>query len=477
MELTTNFPLPARGLLSRSFRIFEKVSAHPLLLIGVHGLCLAAVDFPYWQWIVPFVLGVTFFSRNRVVSISLLNIVFFALTGGLLSVTSPAIDSEIQYWQGPMNTVILSGALIAAIYFGLFHLMLRQKIFRRPVLIGLTLIALLGFTAVMLRDVRIFNSIALAGFFAMIRVFWPMCYQLSEVDSLRTRRFYEHLGTLAFPWQFGWASPNIVRGYSDLTNAAASSEQDFRKIQISGVKLMLFALVTQVLAQQFSDLVFSKLENGDLVVSPLSQWLGVDISTWNYLQLGMPPFAGWIFVFASSIYFLLMFSAITNAAVSIARMCGFMVFREVYQPLQATSFNAFLGRMYYYYIAILLRFFFYPLWQMLRPVRVRKARIFLAHFLTILIGGFLTTGLRSLPFTVYESFLPLADLVAFRWPYFVALALLSGVTAILPAWSLLGRFRGVWYFTLFTVCYALQIRYFDSPLSETCRAFQHLFGI
>ena len=170
MELTTSFPFPAKALLRRSNLILEKASNHPLLLIIIHWLCLAAMDFPYWKLIGPFALGVTFLTKDRVRTFSRLNIIFFLLSGGLLSITLPGVDSEVQLSQASMTTVLSSAGLIAAIYFILFNLMLRQKIFRRPVTICSIIVVILGVAAVKLSEIAVLNAIALASFIAMIRV-------------------------------------------------------------------------------------------------------------------------------------------------------------------------------------------------------------------------------------------------------------------------------------------------------------------
>lgn len=448
-------------------------------LVLLHWLCLAAVDFPYWKFAGLFVLGATFLPFDRIRTVSALNIVFFLITGGILSITSPAVDSEVQFIEAPYLALV-STVLVALIYFALFQLQLRYKFLRQPLLACILCVLLLGSVTLSetVRQNQMVFQFFIAAFAAMIRVFWSACYQLSEIDSLKARPFWEHLGTLAFPWQFGWASPNIVRGFSDLKNEAPRSPEEFRKSQISGMKLMLWALVLQVLADQMSAFVFSRTDTGgEMIVSPLSQWLGVDLSTTGYLEMGIPRYAAWIFVTCTSIHFALSLAATTHAAVSMVRMCGFMVFRHVYRPLHATSFNNFLGRMYYYYIAILLRFFFYPLWRLLRPVRNKNVRIFLTHFLTIFGGGYLTTALRYAPFTVYSRFTELSSIMWGRWPYFLALSTISASSALLPEIAFLGRLRGAWYFLIYTLCFSLQIHYYDTTFQDSLRAFFNLFGL
>lgn len=449
-----------------------------MLLIFIHWLCLAAVDFPYWPYLGFFIAGVTFIPRDRVFVTSAMNILFFLVTGGLFSATLPAVDSQVVYQQFPVWMVLLTSLLIAGIYWALYHLMLRYKLFRRPVLIGLGLIVLFGYLTMISRPNLILYLFFVACFIGMIRVFWSTCYQLSEVDFLSSRPFFHHLGTLAFPWQFGWASPNIVRGYSDLKNAVPASGVEFSRAQISGLKLMIYALAMGLFANEFSKFFFTRLTvGGEIIPSPFSMWLGRDFSTSTYLNRELPVGLSWIFIFLTSIHFALVLASSTNAAVSIARMCGFMVFRHVYKPLQATSFNNFLGRMYYYYIAILLRFFFYPLWQNLRPVRNRRLRIFLTNFLTICLGGFLTTALRYSPFSVHQAFESLPDEVIFRWPYIVTLSVISATSSLLPEWNGGGRFKGVWYFSIYTLCFSLQLRFYDTTTADSWNAFKHLFGL
>lgn len=454
------------------------ITKYPLFMIAVHWLCLGAMDFPYWQYIGLFVAGVTFISRDRVEVTAILNILFFLVSGGLLSATLPGVDSQVVYHFFSPYMVLGTAVFIAGIYFALYHAMLRFKPLRRPLTIGLALIILFGYLTVQFRPNLGLFYFFVACFIAMIRVFWSTCYQLSEVDFLSTRPFFHHLGTLAFPWQFGWASPNIVRGYSDLKNVNPVSKEEFNRAQVSGTKLIVYALVMQIFAKYFAEFFFTRINSGgEIISSPFSMWLGLDFSTASYLNLSLSPGLSWLFIFLTSIHFVLALASSTNAAVSIARMCGFMVFRHVYKPLQATSFNNFLGRMYYYYIAILLRFFFYPLWQHLRPIHNRRLRIFLTNFLTIALGGFLTTTLRYAPFRVWDGFTGLLDDVTFRWPYIITLSVVSATSSLLPDWPGGGRFKGIWYFSIYTLCFALQLRYFDSTIGESWAAFKHLFGL
>lgn len=469
---------PNRFLKDRSNLIFEKASNYPLLLIVIHWFCLAAMNFPYWPYLGFFIAGITFIPQDRVWMTSALNILFFLVTGGLLSATLPGVDSQVVYQQFPLWVVLSASALIAGIYFALYRLMLRFKFFRHPLLFGLGLILLFGYLTVLCRPNLTLYFFFVACFTGMVRVFWSTCYQLSEVDFLSSRPFFHHLGTLAFPWQFGWASPNIVRGYSDLKNAAPASQEEFRLAQLSGLKLMISALIVGLTADAFAEFFFTRVTaGGELNPSTFSMWLGRDFSTSAYLNRELPIGLSWVFIFLTSIHFALALASSTNAAVSIARMCGFMVFRHVYRPLQATSFNNFLGRMYYYYIAILLRFIFYPLWQHLRPIRNRRVRIFLTNFLTIALGGFLTTALRYGPFTVYQGFDTLPGEVIFRWPYIVTLSVISATSSFLPDCPFGRPFRGLWYFSIYTLCFALQLRFYDTTTADAWNAFKHLFSL
>lgn len=454
-----------------------------LAMIGLHWAALAFLRFPFWEFIGPLILLMSFLPFERLRLMSALNMAFAVVTGSLISISTPTTGDFNVVWPPPWVTfpdswivypLILSA--FAVVYFLLFHFFCRFKFIRTPVLAGLSILAVLVFILHKMEPGTIPRAVVIGLVFAVTRAFWGMCYQLSETDVLRRVPFLIHLGTLNSPWQSGWASNVIVRGYSDYSNTAVTDPERLKMVRLSGVKLVLFAAILQFLADQFSYYFFNGLYR-----SPFSEITGLDFSTQGFLSRSLPrPFA-WLFIVCTMIHFMLSLTAFTHAAVSIARMCGFEVWRNVYRPLEATSFLNFLSRIYYYYIAVLQRFFFYPTWRLLRGLPNRSLRTGTTMLLTIFIGGMVTSLLRYIPFH-FENLGDLWTLLQSRVAYFALLGMLCAFSAFSPKWPAMEgkpallRLRGLWYCFLYAICYSAQLRTPDYDGFSAARNLAYLFG-
>lgn len=452
-------------------------------MIGLHWAALAFLRFPFWEFIGPLVLLAAILPLERLRLMSALNIAFALLTGSLISVSTPTTGDFNVEWPPPwvaypesyvVYPLIL--ALFALIYFLLFNLFCRFKSWRSPVTAGLILLGLLILVSYRLEPGTLSRAVVIGLVFAVTRAFWGMCYQLSETDLLRKIPFAVHLGTLNSPWQSGWASNVIVRGYSDYSNSAVYDRQKRQRVRLSGLKLVLCAALLQFLADQFFNFFFNTAFR-----SPFSERTGLDFSTAGFLSQSLPLPYAWLFVFCSMIHFLLSLTAFTHAAVSIAKMCGFDVWRNVYRPFEATSFLNFLSRIYFYYIAVLQRFFFYPTWRMLRALPNRRLRTGATMLLTIFLGGMVTSLLRYIPFH-FDNLPQLWLILESRITYFALLGGLCAFSAYSPKWPEIAerpallRLRALWYCCLYAICYSAQLRTPDYDGFSGARNLAYLFG-
>ena len=434
------------------------------------------------------VLADLFAVFYRICSLGRLNLLFVFLTGSILSASIPQAGFDVQQWPPPWITtnhptwaMVLSIALFFVSYFLLFWAFKNFKRLRAPISICLATTLLLACFCLLSRETLFLKAVCVGLFVAFVRNFWSMAFQLSEVDLLAKKPFMDHLGTLSSPWHVGWGSQNIMRGYSDYTNSLGADAIQLSRLRSAGVKLIIYAVVLKYGADLFYDFFFSQsIKIGSVQLAGLSPLLGIELSAKNFINLSLPISYAWVYMLARCAHFILSLAAFTNVAVSIARMCGLSARRHVFHPLRATSFNNFLNRTYYYYIATILRFFYFPLWGHLRLIRQRTARLFLTTYLTIFIGGMITTLLHYLPFDVASDFFYVQTAFLFRTPYFLLLALISGGSAVLPSvlpnHILVRLTRGPFYFVLYALCFALQIRDGSFDLEPRLKAFAHLFG-
>lgn len=454
-----------------------------VFMIGLHWAALAFLRFPFWEFIGPLMLLAALLPYERLRLMSVLNLAFALITGSLISVSTPTTGDFNVVWPPPWvvypkSWLVYPAILISftALYFALFKIFSRLKAIRSPVSVGLAILAVLTFAVHQLESETAARAVTIGLIFALTRAFWGMCYQLSETDLLKKIPFAVHLGTLNSPWQSGWASNVIVRGYSDYANTAVSDPERLRRVRMSGLKLALYAAVLQFLADQFSYYFFNTYFR-----SPFSEWTGFDFSTTGFLSRSLPRPYAWLFILCTMIHFMLSLTAFTHAAVSIARTCGFEVWRNVYRPLEATSFLNFLSRIYFYYIAVLQRFFFYPTWRLLRGIHHRQLRTGTTMLLTIFVGGMVTSLLRYLPFH-FESLTELWIILESRIAYFALLGILCAISAYSPKWPsfaekpALLRLRGLWYCFLYALCYSAQLRTPDYEGFSGVKNLAWLFG-
>lgn len=462
-----------------------KVATHPATLLFLYTIGFVLFGYHLWPYILGFVWIMYFCPLNKKLQwVGPMGLVLAAVSSSHLTIPSLIPGVTTQLW--PYHNLNLTSAQAVAIslaslalfglmYFAVFAVFVRSKFLRYPLLTTLLLLALLWILFAVSNGSLLLGAAAMTFLTIMVRVFWVFSYQLSEVDFLKRQPFLSHFGAIFLPWSY-----IVLRGYSDLANNLSQNEIQLKRSRISGVKLIFWAVVLTYLERLLRDFMLS---DGSGVLSPFSVLTGVDFSYQSYLVQGLSRPMAWLFVAFTTFDFILNMAAISHAVISIARICGFTVFRAVYKPLEAQTFGQFILRIYFFYISVLQRFFFYPIWTRLRMVRHKKIRTFLTIYLTIFIGSMVNTIVQVYRLIYDQSQLPsYGDLVA-RLPYLSLLSLFLGLSVITPQPKLLERSRfikkfrikGIIFFLIYSICYSTQ---FNLPQGHTSpwQNLLYLFG-
>lgn len=453
--------------------------ARRLGLFAAFTFGLAVFNFPYWPWVALYAFLLSFFMAGNLPALSRLNILFWLASGSLISVTRPETEMHMVWPVESYGGYLLAIAGFAAVYAGLFYIHRFNPRLRAPVIwLCLTFVGLLALIQFIPEGGA--RLVVVGVLFAMSKTFWMTAYQLSETDFIKDKPFLEHFGTLSAPWQATWVNTSVIRGYSDYSNQMVEGGRELWLTRVSGVKLLGAALLWKALANLWSEFFFSD--------SPYLLTPGVK----KYAEIFGAPYLpnvprnrleSWAYVITYVLYFSFLFTAYNHALVGIVRYCGFMIMRAVYKPYLSTSFTNFLSRYYFYYVAILQRFFFYPLWAQLRFIGNKKLRMFAAFFLTILFAGYITSFERHVVDAVNLDLGSFFIITLQRLPYFISLAVVAGLAAILPGppgqkESTLKRvIMSAFYFLMYAVCFYTQLGPAEATQAERWQSLFFLFGL
>ncbi len=446
-----------------------------LFATSVFCLLLSLFRFPFWEAVTVYLLVLSCLSIERVKAAAALNILFMLATGSLFALTISHISASPMSWPaqtnrlalGPLLTaavMVASAALFFSYYLASFRLFERFRRIRFPVLWSLLVLCAAGLALRAWSGESPARLVCVGAFLALSKTFWTLSYQLSEVDHLKSKPLWLHFGTLNAPWQIGWVNNPVLRGCSDYLNTQLSGGAELQSLRWSAVRLLFGSLCLKVLAEKMGEYFFhASVSIGPLSLDGLSPHFQTPSAHAGFMPPDLAWWEAWLFVMATGLYFLTSYAAITNAAVGVVRMCGFSIRSNVHEPHQATSFNDFLSRIYFYYIAVLQRFFFYPLWHHLRFIPSRGGRVFLVVFLTICGGGLAVAFTRLAPHILAPGgHAYIQSLLRIRLPYFLLLGVLSACSALLPAppSPLRGRAGRLclsfFYFLAYSVCFSLQ---------------------
>lgn len=221
----------------------------------------------------------------------------------------------------------------------------------------------------------------------LLPYFWFLAYALADAGARERPPLWQHLSVFHPFW--GSSLTPFGKGPSYLRRFEAKTEQELAVTQLKGVKLVAWTIVLANCLNSFRELI-----HGYLAVP------GIDEAFLQYLA-GTPEPRYLVFGSLAAFFVedLLDMSVWGGLIVSCARMAGFRLLRNTYNPLGATTLAEFWNRYYFYYKELLLDHFFYP--AFLRYFRTnRKLRMFFATFAAACVGNLIFHFIRDIRFVV-----------------------------------------------------------------------------
>ncbi len=454
------------------FRHIPNQIVKDLLLASILWINLRIYDFPFDTEISVLFLVGKFFFKTPMKLFNWTNVLMALFFGSMFVVNPPSIFHPVNELADyvvkvdpSFSTPKLIGLNIALmlICFTLYWLLYRwiQKFPKSPKLLimsGLFVALLFLFKSLPQEEIATWAVLGLIAWYS--KGFWMMLYQFSEVHLLTRYSALTHFLTVSPFWQQTWGRTAVPRGLSEYLNASADPLRS-EKASVAGLKLLVWANVLLLVNHLFVEL----LRFLSTWQSSLAPWLYApnlrNISLYSYFAIDWRTCT--FYLFAKCFVFFLILAHKSHVIVGIAQAFGFDIPRNFNNPFRSSSFNDFIHRIYYYYIAILQRVFFFPIWSYLRWVRQKNLRIWLTTFLTILIGGILNAYLRAVQVLPRQSLADYVTSIDDRYLYFVCLGAALGLSSVyrqppafLQSSRLYSYLRVPFYFLLYCFCFTLQ---------------------
>jgi len=225
----------------------------------------------------------------------------------------------------------------------------------------------------------------------------PLLHQLAS--------YYPFLGLRSVPWG---------RGADNWRTIDSMSEHELAVIQLSGLKLLVWACILKGLLWTFREIVYAKLGVTPLANAFEAFLKGADI----------PGPSGVFSIVANFPERLLEIAAWGHWVVAVARLAGFRLLRNTYRPLSSRTIAEFWNRYFYYFKEALVKVYFFPTY-----VRCFKShprlRLAFATFMAAGVGNFFFHILLDVR-VVAEAGL-IGTLVLFQTYAFYCLVLATGI--------------------------------------------------
>lgn len=443
-----------------------------LVLLSLFGVGMWIAEEPFW-WAVSLAVAFVTVCGNRIRAIAFANVAFWIFMGSMSYVNLRKKDAvQALFYHVKVHPddghMFAARAGIVALFITVAFLL--AKIYRiRPFnRISPVILLFALFCGCLLTMPALSEHTTIYVLFWMFtamlgKAFWYLAAFLKDgIAGDEVKR----ISAMVIPfWTHNWTHAVYVpTSYPALVRAEVQDSEKLALVRLRGLKLLLWCIFLKICSTLMMYAFFmdpySVLKTIGLPSLEWSNPIDMDIGMYNHL--GTTLIQRWITCLVLAVNFFLVFTAGSGAVVSTVRMAGYDVFRQVYRPQDSKSFTDFLHRVYYYYIEILLRFLFYPIWDFLRVFRLGlRPRKFLTSFLTIALGGVMFSFLRELSdiarFGVGASLLLLVN----RSPYFIALGTVCGISSLFPAGRSPSRrlpqqVRVGLYFAIYIMCFLLQ---------------------
>ncbi|MBF0096789.1 MAG: hypothetical protein HQM04_09780 [Magnetococcales bacterium] len=204
--------------------------------------------------------------------------------------------------------------------------------------------------------------------------------------QLKNARFVDHL-SYTLPY-LGSTQVPFGKGLDYLNSKQAKQVLDLAKSQLAGLKLLLLAMLWQVLLPLMDRLTFSVANHDHAAIrSLLPQLYHIDLLTTLPVNQLPPLSILWSSLFVDMIYETTQLAITGHLIVGCLRLFGFNIFRNTYRPLLTQSLVDFWNQYYYYFKELLVDFFFFPAYLSLFKNNL-KLRIFTATMASACLGNF-----------------------------------------------------------------------------------------
>ncbi|HET6335158.1 MAG TPA: hypothetical protein VFG30_18165 [Polyangiales bacterium] len=278
---------------------------------------------------------------------------------------------------------LLTAAMFVAIAFALKRVVRDPNSFfaRRPVVTLLSVIAVATITGLVLGAFGIASLWLVVAIKLLAVYMWFVCYAVADQRSKQRGSLIFALGLIRPFW--GSSSTPIGKGSSYLSKLRAAEPDALARIQLKGLKLLLWSFVLQGLSVL---LTTSAARAG---VPPLEDVVR-SFSMGEQTAIAV----GWVAMVVAVAVGALELAVWGHRIVACARLAGFHLRRNTWRPLESRTLADFWNRYYYYFKELLLDFFFYPTFFRVFKKHPRL-RTFFATFMAAGVGNAIYHFLRD----------------------------------------------------------------------------------
>ena len=204
--------------------------------------------------------------------------------------------------------------------------------------------------------------------------FWFLAYALLDQRRRQPQPLLLHLAT--FHPFFGSSPVPYGKGANNWSRVEPKTAEELAVTQLKGLKLIVWALVLELVLRGFRRAVHAELGIPSLASAFES-----------FLETGQAPALALLSVVANFPEQLLGIAIWGHVIIATARIAGFRLLRNTWRPLSSRSIAEFWNRFYYYFKEILVDVYFYPTylrWFKRHP----RLRIAFATFMAAGVGNF-----------------------------------------------------------------------------------------
>lgn len=211
--------------------------------------------------------------------------------------------------------------------------------------------------------------------------FWFLAYALIDQRHRRPQPLLLQFAT--FHPFFGSTTTPLGKGAANWSRVEPTSADDLAVTQLKGIKLLVWALVLEVVLRAFRRGAY-----GVLGIPTLRRAFE------TFVETGATPAYGLLSVVTNFPEQLLGIAVWGHVIIATARIAGFRLLRNTCRPLSSRSVAEFWNRFYYYFKEILVDVYFYPTYLRWFK-RHRRLRIAFATFMAAGVGNFFFHFIRD----------------------------------------------------------------------------------